>query len=217
MAILALSTAAETMVALQVRGQVFFRVNTERRKQAEFLVPLVNELLEEAGVEYKNLSRVAVITGPGSFTGLRVGIATAQGIALGVSVPCVGIDAFMLWRAAARRSGITAPLAIALDTLRDDVFITAYDKMSRYERCLLDAQVVTTPTAERLLNDNPYLSLTGDAYAQLPAHPFVPISHTVLAEALLDIAERIDPATAPAQPLYLRAPDVTQPVNQNNA
>lgn len=210
MAVLALSSVAETVVAVKHNGTVFFRVNTERRRQAEFLVPLINEVLEEAGIKFAQLSRVGVCTGPGSFTGMRVGIATAQGIALGIEKPCVGFDAFTLWRIAARRSGINAPLAVALDTLRDDIFICAYDAYnSRYQRTLFEQQVIGADDANLMLNENPYLSLIGDAYAQLPQRTFVPITHTLMADALIECAEAADPAKAEALPVYLRAPDVT--------
>jgi tRNA threonylcarbamoyladenosine biosynthesis protein TsaB len=210
MSVLAISSVAETIVAVRYNGATFFRVNTERRGQAEFLVPLINEVLEEAGIKFAQLTRVGVCTGPGSFTGLRVGIATAQGIALGTNLPCVGVDAFTFWRIAARRSGIHAPLAVALDTLRDDMFMAVYDGYnSQYQRTLLEAQVIDTVGAEKLLNENTYLSLIGDAYTQLPQRTFVPITHTIMADALLDCVAAVDPATAPALPVYLRAPDVT--------
>ncbi|MGE3769340.1 MAG: tRNA (adenosine(37)-N6)-threonylcarbamoyltransferase complex dimerization subunit type 1 TsaB [Bdellovibrionales bacterium] len=209
MAVLAISTAAETIVAVRNGDKTFYRINTERRRQAEFLVPMINELLEEAGVPYGKLKRVGITTGPGSFTGLRVGLATAQGIALGTNIPCVGLSTFLCWRSAARLSGITAPLCVALDTLRDDIFITAYDRHEHYDRCLLEPQVMDVAGAEKLLAENPYLSLVGDAFTQLPNHTFVPLTHTMLAEALLNTAQQANPDQSPPLPVYLRAPDVT--------
>ena len=61
------------------------------RGHAEALMPLVARVLDRAGLEFAALDRIAVTTGPGSFTGLRVGIAAARGIALAAGKPAVGL------------------------------------------------------------------------------------------------------------------------------
>ena len=61
------------------------------RGHAEALFPMLDEALDEAGVSWRALSRIGVCTGPGSFTGIRVGIAAARGLALGLGIPSVGI------------------------------------------------------------------------------------------------------------------------------
>lgn len=64
------------------------------RGHAERLFPMIDEVLAQAGASYGNLTRVAVCTGPGSFTGLRVGVAAARGLALGCNIPAIGITLF---------------------------------------------------------------------------------------------------------------------------
>ena len=61
------------------------------RGHAEALMPMLDAVLAEAGAGYRDLTRIAVCTGPGSFTGIRIGIAAARGLALGLGVPAIGI------------------------------------------------------------------------------------------------------------------------------
>src|SRR5690625_3291627 len=65
-----------------------------QRGHAEALFPLLDRLLEDARAEYSGISGIAVCTGPGSFTGIRVGVAAARGLALGLGLVAQGIDRF---------------------------------------------------------------------------------------------------------------------------
>lgn len=64
------------------------------RGQAERLIPLIEGLLAEAGLRFADLEGLAVVTGPGNFTGLRLAVAAARGLALGLGVPAVGVSIF---------------------------------------------------------------------------------------------------------------------------
>lgn len=203
--ILAFSTAADTIVALRVKDGVDLRVRTERRGQAEYLVPMIQELLADHHLQLGDLEKIGVVTGPGSFTGLRVGLAAAEGFGIALSMPLVGIDSFTWWRAAARHAGLTKPQIIMLDTLRDDVFIAAFDGV----RTLLDPCVMALPAVRQLIEDNSNLLLLGDAAALLPEYTFVPLSHSSLGEALAQLTITLQNTST--APVYLRAPDVTLP------
>lgn len=201
--ILAFSTVAETIVAVQTDKGIDFRVRTERRGQAEYLVPVIQELLADNGLTLNDLEKIGVITGPGSFTGLRVGLASAEGFGIAMDTPLIGIDTFMWWRWAARQAGLTKPTAVILDTLRDDVFIAVYDG----PRTLLDSQVMGLTDARMLVEENPVV-LVGDAGHLLPEYNFAPLSHQSLAEALLQLTHTLEGTTV--APVYLRAPEITQ-------
>lgn len=90
--ILAIDTSAAQCAAALVSGAtVHARAEPMERGHAERLMPMLAELLDAAGATWADLSAVAVCTGPGSFTGIRVGVAAARGIALGRAIPALGV------------------------------------------------------------------------------------------------------------------------------
>ncbi len=92
--ILLLETSAATLsVALAEDGKVVAdRVCTEPRMQSSLTAPLIKEVMDEAGIDFDALDAVCVSKGPGSYTGLRVGVSTAKGIAFGSDIPLLSID-----------------------------------------------------------------------------------------------------------------------------
>ncbi|MES2729795.1 MAG: tRNA (adenosine(37)-N6)-threonylcarbamoyltransferase complex dimerization subunit type 1 TsaB [Pseudomonadota bacterium] len=95
----------------------------EMRGQSSHLVPEIDVLLRHAGCEYPNIETIVAITGPGSFTGIRVGLACAMALQIGLKQTLIGLDAFTAYRAMNR----TGPLAVILETFRDDYFMAIYE------------------------------------------------------------------------------------------
>jgi len=91
------------------------------RGHAERLMGLLAEVLDQATLQYKDVQRIAVTTGPGSFTGIRVGLATARGLALGLGIPVVGVSVFEA--IAYQHGGKSSPLVVAMDAKRGEVFM----------------------------------------------------------------------------------------------
>lgn len=90
--VLAIDTSADTCaVALLCGERHWSRVETMTRGHAEALIPMIEEVLAEAGAMPRDLDRIAVATGPGSFTGVRAGVAAARGMALGLGIPSIGV------------------------------------------------------------------------------------------------------------------------------
>ena len=90
--VLAFDCAVQGLGVALVRGGVTLASRREEgRDQAARLVPVIAEVMQEAGVEKRALSLIAVTTGPGSFTGVRVGLATARGLAVALAIPLAGI------------------------------------------------------------------------------------------------------------------------------
>src|SRR5512147_2979822 len=85
------------------------------RGHAEALVPLIGRVVETAGIDYSALDRIAVTVGPGSFTGLRVGVAAARGIALATGKPVVGITTLEALAAPYLAADPATPVAAAID------------------------------------------------------------------------------------------------------
>ena len=88
------TSAGQCSVALISGDRVWSKTDGMDRGHAEALFPMIETVLADAGVNYGELERIAVCTGPGSFTGVRIGVAAARGLALGLGVPAIGITRF---------------------------------------------------------------------------------------------------------------------------
>ncbi len=184
------------------------------RRHGETLAPAIASLVELAGVEMGSVDRVAVDTGPGLFTGLRVGVATAKafGAALGVPVvPCSSLD---LLAHPHFRTG--RPVAAVVDARRGEVFWAVYEPVDGGMAAVTDAAVRSPDEVAVGLSKIPGLLLTGDGARRyfggrdddrfdLAGPEFDHPSAAVLAELA-----QTRPAL-PAEkvtPTYLRGPDV---------
>ncbi|MBP0481612.1 tRNA (adenosine(37)-N6)-threonylcarbamoyltransferase complex dimerization subunit type 1 TsaB [Sagittula salina] len=93
--ILAFDTSTSHVIAALLDGDRLFTRNEEMgRGQAERLMPLLEEILLEAGARWQDITRIGVGVGPGNFTGIRISVSTARGLALGLRVPAVGVSTF---------------------------------------------------------------------------------------------------------------------------
>lgn len=121
--ILAIDTSAgQCAVALLDGARWEVRAEPMTRGHAEALFPMIDAVLAAMGAKHSDLGRVAVCTGPGSFTGLRVGIAAARGLALGCGIPSVGVTRFEALATA--RGG---PCRIALPGRGGTIFVQDFD------------------------------------------------------------------------------------------
>ena len=120
--ILGFDTSAARCAAALVSGHRVLAVCDEAmdRGQAERLLPMLEALLAEAGVRWADLEGLAVCTGPGNFTGLRIAVAAARGLALALGVPAVGVTAF---EALAEPEG---PSTVAILDRKGTVFVQAF-------------------------------------------------------------------------------------------
>src|SRR5580693_2294869 len=96
------------------------------RGHAEALIPLIARVLEKAGLDFAALDRVVVTTGPGSFTGLRVGIAAARGIALAAGKPAVGLSTLSAYAAPHMAADETVPVVAAIDARHAHVYLQVF-------------------------------------------------------------------------------------------
>ena len=94
--VLAFDTSAAHCAAALVRGPAVLAARHEPmdRGQAERLLPMLEELMAEAGTGWTALDGIGVVTGPGNFTGVRLAVAAARGLALGLGIPAVGVSIF---------------------------------------------------------------------------------------------------------------------------
>ncbi|MGC2824796.1 MAG: tRNA (adenosine(37)-N6)-threonylcarbamoyltransferase complex dimerization subunit type 1 TsaB, partial [Pseudolabrys sp.] len=130
MHVLAIDTALEACsVAILDTDLSDVRVHESvpmQRGHAEALMPLIARVLDRAQLAFAALDRVAVTTGPGSFTGLRVGIAAARGIALAAGKPAIGLSTLATFAAPFIAADDTLPVVVAIDARHDHVYLQVF-------------------------------------------------------------------------------------------
>lgn len=178
----------------------------------ERLGGLVRDVMAEAGGGFESLDRIGVTVGPGSFTGLRVGLAFAQGLGAALDRPVVGIST--LDALAASGGSPDGPAAALIDARREQV----YARLFADGAPLGEAEALPIEqAAEQIVALGTAVALVGNGAAVMAgAFPDLKISRTddrvaPTPEALARLAAAADPATHPPRPLYLRAPDATPP------
>ena len=119
--ILAFDTSAAHCAAALLSGDRLLASHAEAmsRGQAERLLPLLEETLDRAGLGWRDLDAIGVGTGPGNFTGIRIAVSAARGLALGLAVPAYGIDGF-----AARRQALGTTGAVSVPAPRGQVYLS---------------------------------------------------------------------------------------------
>jgi len=182
-----------------------------KRGHAEALMPLIARVMKESGVAFGALDRIAATTGPGSFTGLRVGLSAARGIALAAGKPVVGVTTLTAYAAPVVSESGEHPIISAIDARHDHVYLQV---VSGNGGSLVMPQIA--PVAEALAAARfgaPYL--VGNA-ARILAERWpsdAPPPLKVDPQEAPDIAwvawlgAAVDPDIALARPFYLRAPD----------
>ena len=222
--LLAIETAGSACSAALTRGGVVLASDRRemRHGHGEALLPIIDRVTAAAGLRPAQLDIVAAATGPGGFTGIRVGLAAAHGIALASGARLIGVSSFaavvsLLGQAAGR------PCLVALDSRREDIYVQLFAPAGN-GGLAEPAAVMPSDLAEYLvaagLPPNAPLLIAGDAAAAAAAslqdwpdvtaaRDLVPDALGVAAAALR--ALRNGAEIAPPRPLYLRPPDVTLP------
>jgi tRNA threonylcarbamoyladenosine biosynthesis protein TsaB len=180
------------------------------RGHAETLLPMIETVLREAALAPAALDLLAVTIGPGSFTGLRIGLAAARGLALARQLPAIGITSFDAVKTDDRAG---QPLFIALESKRAELFLQRRDRTDPHLPALVPPGEWAT-----ILPPGPCL-LAGDGAARLAAalgrDDVVvlpgPGRPDAVALARLGAARWQAGDRTPLVPLYLRAPDTTPP------
>ncbi len=182
-----------------------------QRGHAEALMPLVARVLDRAQLDFSNLDRIAVTTGPGSFTGLRVGIAAARGIALAAGKPAIGLSTLAAFAAPFIASNDTLPVVVAIDARHDHVYLQVFGPGGR---TLVAPRVAPLREALRV-SATGAPRITGTAAKMLaaiwPAGERAPTVVEQRGAPDINWVARLGAAATdtgtPPKPLYLRAPD----------
>src|SRR4051812_41731583 len=129
MRILAIDTALEACAAAVIdteRGRMATESLPMERGHAEALMPLIARVMQQADLPFQALDRIGVTTGPGSFTGLRVGIAAARGIALAAGKPAFGLSTLAAFAAPHIAADDKTAVAVAIDARHQHVYLQVF-------------------------------------------------------------------------------------------
>ena len=202
-----LDTDAGRLIALESQPM--------KRGHAEALMPLIARVIKQAGIAFASFDRIAVTTGPGSFTGLRVGLSAARGIALAADKPVVGLTTLAAYAAPVVSENAEQPVISAIDARHDQVY---FQVVSGNGSSLIRPRVAPIEQALRASRFGaPHLvgNAAGILAGRWPTDALPPFR--VDAQPAPDIAwvawlgAAVNPDTAPARPFYLRAPDAKVP------
>ena len=150
-------------VALSKNGELFDFIETSSDQfiHGEALTVMIDQLLKRNAIDVKSLLAISFSLGPGSYTGLRIGLATAKGLSFGLGIPFIGVSSLESLVSLARVKHPDATIAAAFDARRDEVFL----RIQQQNRVLLmDQPVVVT---EDFVSPTDTLIWVGDANVKL--------------------------------------------------
>jgi tRNA threonylcarbamoyladenosine biosynthesis protein TsaB len=181
------------------------------RGHAEALMPLLARVMERSGMTLSDIDRVVVTTGPGSFTGLRVGISAARGIALAANKPAVGLSTLSAYAAPHLTADNAAPVVCAIDARHENVYLQVF---SPDGRTLTPPRLATLREAVHAASASPARIVGSAAQAVVAAMRKTSTPPTVVdTRPAPDVAwvarvgASLPEDQSPTRPQYLNVPD----------
>lgn len=213
MRVLGIETSSARGTVALLEGDRVIAVGEHRQPQAhaERILPLIERALATAGWPRSSLDRIGVGIGPGSFVGLRVGIALAEGLSLGLARPVVGVGSLESMLAALPTEE-RGPRVALLDARRDELFVLG--RTASGEEIVPVCAVPRGELGQRLADLAAECVIVGAVTAELEL-PFRAVRGDELdlphARWTAELARHLDPSEAPAVPRYVRGAGATLP------
>jgi tRNA threonylcarbamoyladenosine biosynthesis protein TsaB len=186
-----------------------------KRGHAEALMPLLARVMKASGVAFASLDRIAVTTGPGSFTGLRVGLSAARGIALAAGKPVVGLTTLTAYAAPIVTENGAHPIISAIDARHDHVYFQVVggdgSSLIRPQVAPIDEALAASRFGAPHLVGNAASILAERWPADAPAPFAIDVQPAPDIAWVAWLGAAVSPEMAPARPYYLRAPDAKPP------
>ncbi len=214
MRVLAIDTALEACAAAVLdtdTGALIRESLPMVRGHAEALMPLVARVMRQAQLDFDDIDRIAVTVGPGSFTGLRVGVSAARGFALAAGKPAVGLTTLAAFAAPHVAANNQGPLISVIDARNDQVYMQLFGPGGR---TIMHPRIATVRDAARAASAGPArvvgtgAELVAAAWpAGDPPPPLVDAARAPAIEWVAHLGAAALPTQALPKPLYLRAPD----------
>lgn len=183
--ILAFDTSVAHVAAALLSGDTVLAEQVEpmQKGQAERLFGLLQDVLTKGGATWSDLTAIGVGVGPGNFTGIRISVSSARGLALSLGIPAVGVSSFEAQAIDAQR-----PVHSLIDARREQVFVQELTDTTASTPCVLPRSEIT---AQNTIGPDQTVSTV--AIARIAAQRYA------------------DPTLPRPAPLYVRAPDAAPP------
>lgn len=180
-------------------------------KQAERIVPMVEEILLENKLGYKDFSHFVCTMGPGSFTGVRIGMSAIKGMAIASKIPLIGVNTLetICYSTAIKHKG---KILSVLNALRGEVYAQMFD--SKNIKPITEPQLINIENLESFGNSADVIAgncpeIVGDIFTgKIITEKINPSAGAASCVAAIRIA---DNKAEPANPLYIRKPDAKKP------
>jgi tRNA threonylcarbamoyladenosine biosynthesis protein TsaB len=223
--LLALDTSTEhCSVALQANGQIYLRAAVTPREHSQKILGFVNEVLEQAGMSLQQLDGLVSGIGPGSFTGVRIGVSVAQGLAFSRNLPVYPVDTLQaLAQQVIRRDASADTIISAIDARMDEVYLATFHAIDGFAVQVNPPQMAALsalsqqPWWAHLVNNAQKLQGAGTGWSAYATHldpqqqvsfceqALLPHAQDMLSLAQAAAAAGAKPfAAAELQPLYVR-------------
>jgi tRNA threonylcarbamoyl adenosine modification protein YeaZ len=207
----ALAACSAALLDLDRGGILVHESRAMERGHAEALMPMIAHVMSEAKMEFAELDRIAVTIGPGSFTGLRVGVAAARGIALAAGKPIVALTTLASFAAPHIAADDANPLLSAIDARNEQLYIQL---VGRGGRAIIPPRLAGLREAVRIASGTP-TRIVGSGAGLIQAHWLTGGPPPLFVESTpapdIDWVARLGAVaietTAHPKPLYLRNPD----------
>lgn len=194
------TSGAFCAAALLCDGRLTERIDDMAKGQAEHLMPMLDEMLSQSGLKFTDLDAIGVGTGPGNFTGIRISVSAARGLALGLGKPAIGVSTLE-----ALAYGAVRPVVAVSDARQNRVYLQTFGTTQVHAPVMVDR-------APSILRSH---APAGTAVVGPVAQEIAPLCGWIAtqtafgrAEAIARIAvSRLDQPAEPPTPLYLRAAD----------
>lgn len=209
--ILAIDTAMSGCGACVLHGgESFGRATAMPRGQAQHLVPMINDVVAQAGITHADLDAVVTTMGPGAFTGLRIGMSTAKAMAQALGIPVFGVTTLQVLAGDyVAKASPEGGFGVLVETKREDFYIQHFDAAGRAagEAALRSAHDIWAEAPDQravFIGDavERFKSIVGGAHIQ---DGFELPDPAVMAQLLLDAPELL---VEKPDPVYLRGADI---------
>lgn len=200
------TSAAHCAAALLLGDKVITRIDEMAKGQAEHLMPMLEDMLSQENVAWADLDAIGVGTGPGNFTGIRISVAAARGLALGLGKPAIGISTLE-----AQVYGLRGTIISCLDARRDRVYAQVLsDTTDGTDAALCDLTTTSLPSLSANLAPRA-VGPVADAVSQITGYPSAAQSCPTIEGIARLAAQRIGTNSARPTPLYIRSADAAPP------